>query len=510
MNDPPGLPCERPLGVAHEIQEEARLPVLIVVSSGFLMKTSQHAGTEQETERELPRKAFDVSSGDAPEPSASSSARYVWYVIFLLAVVNAFNYMDRMALAVLLPYVKAELHLSDSELGLLTGLAFSLFYALCGLPIAWWADRGVRRNIIALSLAVWSVMTALCGVAQNFFQLFAARVGVGAGEAGCTPSTQSVLCDYVPFDRRAGVLAIQGVGSMLGMMAGMTIAGWLGATLGWRWTLVALGLPGIAVALIVRFTLREPARGTFDQINAHVDSSIRQVLGVLWRVRTFRVVTLYYAANGFTQYGLHQWWPSFYERQFGLSLSSIGAYLGVALGLGGGFGLLFGGVLANRIARTDVRLPLVASTLVLMLAFPAAIASLFVPSVPLSLLCVGLTALFWSIPGGAVTATAMSVVPSQVRATAAAVNILFLAIFGFALGPFVVGLLSDFLAPVLGVESLRYALLAPACFLPVLAALAYMAAKSLSVDLQPSGARSVGERDASVVHAPNRSAQSCI
>lgn len=271
-----------------------------------------------------PTKLLDTS--DVPTERLT---RYTWYAILLLAVVNAFNYMDRMALALLLPYIKEDLQLRDSQLGLLTGLAFSLFYAVCAIPIGWWADRGVRRNIIALALASWSLMTALSGAAQNFWQLFLARIGVGVGESGCISPAQSILCDYVPFRRRAGMFALQSCGSIFGMMLGMTLAGWLAASIGWRWTLVVLGLPGIGVALIVWLTLREPPRGAFEQSRQTQDNrNPRVVFKTLWACRTFRLVTLYYALNGFVQYGFNQWWPSLYERVFKLDIASIGAYLG--------------------------------------------------------------------------------------------------------------------------------------------------------------------------------------
>lgn len=417
------------------------------------------------------------------------SSRYVWYVIVLLAFVNVFNYMDRMALAVLLPSIKADLKLSDGQLGLLVGLAFSLFYAICGIPIARWADRGVRRNIIAMALATWSIMTALSGAAQNFWHLFLARMGVGMGEAGGLAPSQSILCDYVPLQRRSGIFAIQGFGAVIGVMSGMALAGWLGATIGWRWAFVVLGIPGVAFALLVKLTLREPLRGALDGApDAGDQPSLSRTLGFLWRCRTYRLLTVLYALNGFAQYGLNQWWPSFYARIFELSLVSVGAKLGIAMGIGQAIGLLIGGAIANKAARRDVRLPLVIGAAATALALPAALGCLFVPSAPASIFLAALTALFWSVSNGPLVATAVSIVSSRMRATAGAVNILFAAVLGLGLGPLCVGVLSDLLTPSLGVQALRYALLAPVAVLPLMAVILYVASQALPNDLKGIGA----------------------
>lgn len=423
---------------------------------------------------------------NSTDPNRIHSARYIGYVIALLTVVNVFNYMDRMALAVLLPFIKTDLELSDGQLGLLVGFAFSLFYAVCGIPIARFADRGVRRNIIAVALTVWSAMTALSGVAQNFWHLFAARIGVGAGEAGCLPPAQSMLCDYVPLKRRSGVFAVHNFGIIAGLMLGMALAGWLGETIGWRWAFVALGLPGIALAIIIRFTLREPIRGGLDAVKNGEGTRLPlgRTLAILWQCKTYRLLTLLYALNGFMQYGLHQWWPSFYTRTFGLTPAAAGVKLGLAIGVGAGIGLLLGGLLANPMAQRDTRLPLMMGVAASVLAAPTALGTLWLPSAGGSIGLVSLTALLWNVSTGAVVAAATSVVSPQMRATAGAIHILCAAVLGFGLGPLCVGLLSDLLMPSLGVQSLRYALLLPICLLPVMALVFYASAQALPKDLK--------------------------
>lgn len=419
-----------------------------------------------------------------------SSTRYTWYVIVLLTAVNVSSYMDRMALAVLAPFIKSDLALSDAQLGLLTGFAFSLFYAICGIPIARWADGGVRRNIIALALTVWSVMTGLSGMAQNFWHLFAARVGIGAGEAGCLPPAQSLICDYVPLQRRSGIFAIHNFGNYAGMMVGLVMAGWLGERIGWRWTFVALGIPGIVLAVIVRLTLREPVRGALDATReSNIRLSFWKTIKTLWSTKTYRLLVLMYALNGFIQYGLNQWWPSFYARMFGLSMASIGVYLGLAIGMGSGIGSLLGGLLANKTAPRHVTWPLMIGAGATALALPFGLGSLFADSAASSIALVALTAVFWGVSNGPVIAAVNSVVTSSMRATAGSVTVFCASVLGFGLGPFTVGLLSDYLTPSFGAQGLRYALLVPMCLLPVMVVVLYLAARALPHDLKVAGTR---------------------
>jgi predicted MFS family arabinose efflux permease len=433
----------------------------------------------------------DTAEHRAPPASAAIDvppARYAWYVVGLLSVVNVFNYVDRTALSMLLPLIKVELSLSDTQLGLLAGLAFALFYGVCGIPIALWADRGVRVNIISVSLAVWSGMTALSGAAQNFWHLFLARMGIGAGEAGCLPPAQSIICDYIPYKRRASAFALHNFGLYLGMTCGMVLAGLLAQYVGWRWTFVLLGLPGIGLALIVKWTLREPVRGYFDgRRNDGGQLSFMRTLKVLWACKTYRLLILFLVVNGFIQYGLYQWWPSLYGRIFDLPLSSIGMKLGMAIGVGSAFGSVVGGLLADKVAARDVRLPLYVSAGLTVLKLPAASGALLVGSPSLAMLCVAATAVFSSMAGAAIFAALYSVVTSQVRAMASAVAIFSTSVIGFGLGPFVVGMLSDALTPSLGIEALRYALLAPLCLLPIMTITLWAAAKVLPEDLRAVG-----------------------
>lgn len=428
-----------------------------------------------------------------------SSGHYVWFVVLTLTVVNVFNYVDRMALAVLAPLIQADMRLSDAQLGVLIGFAFAIFYAICGIPIARWADRGTRRNIIVLALATWSFFTAISGAAQNFWQLFLARVGVGAGEAGCFPPASSMLCDYVPMQQRSGIFAVHTFGIYAGMMLGMVLAGWLGETIGWRWTFVALGLPGFILAILVKSAVREPQRGSFDALRSDATSlPFGQTVRALWLCRTYRLLVIFLVVNGFVQYGLNQWWPSFYTRLFGLNLSTVGFYLGIAIGSGSGIGLLIGGLLANRAAKRDVRLPLLIGAASTSVVLPMALGTVLASSAFSSLVFVGLTAAAWTVSLGPVLAIMYSVTMPHMRATAGALYIFFMSVFGYGMGPFLVGLVSDLLAPSLGMESLRYAMLVPIALLPVMILTLYAAAKALPNDLAAMGGYAHGGEAAAV------------
>jgi predicted MFS family arabinose efflux permease len=417
------------------------------------------------------------------------SVGYVWYVILLLTVVNVVNYMDRMALSVLMPFIKSDLGLSDGQLGFIVGFAFFLFYAVCGVPIAWWADRGIRRNIIALALAIWSLMTVLSGAAQNYWHLFAARVGVGVGEAGCLPPAQSILCDYVPMERRPGVFAVHSFGLIAGMMIGMGLSGWLGETIGWRWTFVVLGIPGVVLALVVRWTLHEPARGHFDVVKqSEPRSSFGTTVNVLWRCATYRLLMYYLIANGFVQFGLNQWWPSFYARVHTLGSLDIGVHLGIAIGIGSGSGMLLGGFIANLAARRHVTRPLIVGIVAVLLSLPTALISLFITSARFSMLLVAVTGLLWGVASGPIVATVYSVTKPAMRATAGAITIFCTSVLGFGLGPFCVGMLSDVMTPSFGNEALRYALLVPIALIPIMAIPLYWATRTLPNDLNAAAA----------------------
>jgi len=275
-------------------------------------------------------------------------------------------------------------------------------------------------------------------------------------------------------------------------LVGMALAGLLGEKIGWRWTFVALGLPGVLLALLVKLTLKEPRRGTFDANNASVDAtqtSLRATAITLWQCRSYRLITLFLVVNGFVQYGLNQWWPSFYAREFSLGLSTLGLYLGLAVGVSSGLGVLIGGVIGMKSAQRDITLPLKITAAVLALSMLTALSSLFVSSVEASIALVAITGLFWGVSNGPVLSAQYSVVHPSIRATAGSMTIFLTSVLGFGLGPLSVGFVSDLLAPDLGTQSLRYALVCPILLTALMIFALLAVCKVLRADLAMAGER---------------------
>ncbi|MBI3800094.1 MAG: MFS transporter [Deltaproteobacteria bacterium] len=391
---------------------------------------------------------------------------YRGYVLGLLMVINVFNYLDRQILSILLEPIKRDLKLSDTALGFLTGIAFALFYTFAGIPIARWADKGVRRTIMTLGLTVWSGMTALTGLAQTFTQLALARIGVGIGEAACTPPAHSLLSDYFPPERRGTALSILALGVPFGIMIGYLAGGWVNQYFGWRKAFFVVGLPGLVLALILRLTLREPPRGHAEGLPTSGRSTAAEPLGevlrFLWKLRSFRHLALGAALYAFCGYGSLAFVPAFMMRVHGMTnTAELGLWLGLISGIFLGIGTFFGGVLSDRLAaRTkDMRWYLWLSAGAMLLSLPFTCLLYLWPE--------GRMALILSIPGsilspmwlGPTGAMTQGLVKLRMRATAAAVLLFVINLIGLGLGPQTVGLVSDLLTPAYGKEAVRYALL---------------------------------------------------
>lgn len=389
---------------------------------------------------------------------SSNSARY--YALVLLTVVYTFNFIDRQLLAILQESIKAELLLSDTQLGLLTGFAFAVFYVTAGLPIARWADRSNRRNIVALAIGVWSFMTAISGAVQNYTQLLLARIGVGVGEAGGSPPAHSILSDIFPPERRASALSFYSMGVNIGVLFGFLAGGWLNEFFGWRIAFVVVGVPGILVAFLVWKTLAEPIRGLSEskQASEHVEP-LSGVLSLLWSRVSFRHMAMGAAMNAFAVYSMNSWTASYFIRSFGYTSGEIGSWLALILGLGGAVGLLSGGMLAERLALKDKRwynwIPAWAAVVLT----PFAVGTFAADSAGLALAMFAIPGFLSTVYLGNTLAMVHGLVGLRMRAFASAILFFVLNIIGLGLGPFSVGVLSDWLQPSLGAESLRYAML---------------------------------------------------
>lgn len=390
----------------------------------------------------------------------TDQTKYRYYVLAMLTLTYGFSVMDRQILSILLEDIRLDFDLDDTQLGLLSGLAFALFYSTLGVPIARLADRVSRINIISISVALWSLMTALCGAANNFIQLFIGRIGVGVGEAGSSPPSHSMLSDYFSPSERSLALAILMMGSAFGSLFGLVLGGYVAEDFGWRWAFVAAGAPGLLLALALKWTVREPPRGGLEKTTSTQTEyfSFALTLATLWRQPVYRWVTIAHISAVFSAYAIFAWLPTLYLRRFELDQSEVGVITGSLFLLAGAPGYLFGGFLGGRLARRNMRWLAWLPAITIGVAFPAYIGALSSSSVVVatSLFAVGL--FMYQANSGPSMALVQNVIPPNLRAQAVAVLFFCTNMIGLGLGPVVVGYLSDMFATEHGAESLSIGL----------------------------------------------------
>ncbi|MBD2702429.1 MFS transporter [Spirosoma sp. BT702] len=382
------------------------------------------------------------------------------YVLLMLTLVYVFNFVDRQLLVILQESIKKELQLSDTQLGLLSGFTFALFYVTLGIPIARLADKTNRRNIVAASLGLWSIMTACSGLVRNFFQLLLARIGVGVGEAGGSPPAHAMLSDYFPPEKRATALSIYSTGIYFGILVGYLMGGYLNQHLGWRTAFFVVGIPGVIFSLLFYALVKEPRRGATDANPALITESpsLREVLKRLYATKTFVYLALATGLHVFCLYGVNNWAPSFLARLHGMKNAEIGALLGPLFGIGGAIGSYAGGLLTDHFGKIDKRQYLRIPAYAIIVSIPFATGALFLQNTTYSLICLGLTAALQSLYLGPSIAVSHSLVPSSMRSLTSAILFFVLNLVGLGFGPLTVGIISDWLAPSLGNESLRWAM----------------------------------------------------
>jgi len=407
------------------------------------------------------------------------------YVLVMLTLVYVFNFIDKQILVILQESIKKELHLSDTQLGLLSGFTFAVFYVTLGIPIARLADKTNRRNTVAVSLGIWSIMTACSGLARNFIQLLLARIGVGVGEAGGSPSAHAMISDYFPPQKRSTALSIYSAGLYFGVLIGFLMGGYLNQHLGWRTAFFVVGIPGIIFSLLFYVTVKEPRRGATDMDTpANEQLSLRALLKFLYSTKTFVFLASAAALNVFCIYGLINWAPSFLERLHGMKAQEVGASLGLIYGIGGGLGSFLGGVMTDHFGKRDKRWYLKVPAYAILIASPFAAGAIFLENTVLSLTCLGLCACMQSVYLGPSIAVAHSLVPASMRALTSAIFFLVINLVGLGFGPLTVGFISDLLKPTLGVESLRWALSVIIIIGFISAILFFSTAKKLVTDLK--------------------------
>lgn len=419
----------------------------------------------------------------APLPQAPSTPAYRAYVLAMLVLVYTFNFIDRQIVAILAVPIKADLRLTDAQLGLMGGLAFALLYTTLGIPIARIADRASRTWIMTLALALWSAMSAACGLAHSFLQLFLARLGVGIGEAGGVAPAYSLICDFFPQGQRARALGIYSFGIPIGSALGVVVGGLIASRVSWRIAFFAVGLTGLLIAPLFRLTVREPSRGVYDtRSESPAHASLLQVFGVLRAKRSFWALSLGASAASMMGYGMFFWMPSFLVRSFGLGLLQASLGFGAIVLIGGLVGIWLGGVLADRFgARRKAAYALVPA-IAFMATVPfyvAGVLSTTLWACAALMLVPTALGLAWL---GPVLSAMQHIVPNDMRVTGSAIFLFINNLIGIGLGLPLIGSLSDAMRVRFGAESLRYAIVAGSGFYLIAAALLLLAARHLKAD----------------------------
>jgi predicted MFS family arabinose efflux permease len=383
------------------------------------------------------------------------------YTLFVLVLVFTSSHVDRQIMGILGQPIKESLLISDTQLGLLTGIMFAVFYATLGMPMAMWADRHNRRNLISVSVFLWSLMTAFCGAASNFLQLLLMRIGVGVGEAGSNPPSHSIIADLYPPEQRATAMAIFGTGINWGILIGFLIGGWINEWYGWRTAFVVVGLPGILLAILVRLTVTEPPRGYSEALVEKPQApAFWSVARFLFHNAALRNIIIAGALISFTGYASVIWVPIYLVRIHELGTGEAGSYLALIIGVGGALGIYLGGRIADHLSSRFgeqwlpwlVAIVSIAGLPFLYLAFTAATASdaLWAYALPAAMGTVYVAPSF---------ALIQNLTPIEMRSVAAAINLFITNIIGLGIGPFSVGFFSDLFEPRFGIDSLRYALM---------------------------------------------------
>lgn len=425
------------------------------------------------------------ANGDGPDIAAG----YANYVLGVLLTVNVINFVDRQILSIFIGPIKAEFGVSDTSMGFLVGFAFALFYTIAGIPIARWADRGTRRNVIAIGLALWSAMTVASGLARSFTHLAVARLWVGVGEAAATPPSHSLLSDYFPVNRRATAIGVYASGVYVGSAVAYLFGGFLRANFDWRMAFYLLGAPGLLFALVVRFTVREPRRGRTEQGVSRAATTFGETLRHLLTCRSWIYLTLATAVLSITGFGVLMWSYEFYGRVYGMNPIDIGVWLALVVGAGGSLGVYAGGWMADRLGEGDpawyLRLPALVNLASLPLAYVFLMSSSSGRS--LAFFFVFYTCINVYVP--AMHATNQNLSALRMRATTAAMTQFVVNLTGAGFGPFLVGLLNDAFAPRYGDGAIRYSF-AVIVATGVLGSLfLYLSSRALGTDLARVRAR---------------------
>jgi len=396
--------------------------------------------------------------------SKTLSEGYTGYAVLLLFLANIANYGQRMVVSILLPGIKSDVGLTDGQLGILMGGGFAILYAIAGVPLARFAERRGRVKWLSIALVFWSVATGLLGLARTFLQMLAARSALGAGQSLCIPTSHSLLGDYVKPANRPLALGVHSAGGVLGATFAMVLGGYLGSKMGWRPTLELFALAGVLLAGVIALTLPDPSvntTGLAPSERRHLP--LRTAVARLIGVRSYVLVLISVCFAMLVEYGLNQWLPSYYVREFALPVQSVGIRYGFAIAFGGIPGSVLGGMVVASLARRDVRWLVWFPAVMYIVGIPVGLSMLLVSNANVAFVLNACYAFAVYSTNGAIWGACFVHVPAELRATTSALTLLVAGIAGLAVGPVVVGILSDVLTVRLGPQSLQMSLVAVQC-----------------------------------------------
>lgn len=382
-----------------------------------------------------------------------------YYVLSALVLIGVLTLFERFIFALVMEPIKQELLLSDSQLGLLTGIAFAGFYAVAGIPLARWADRGNRVTISALSVGLVGIMVSLSGAVSNFLQLLTVRAGLAVGEAGAVPAGLSLLSDYFDRAQRPRAIAIYTMSYSISMIVGYLCGGWLVDQFGWRYTLVLVGIPGLILAVIVKLTLKEPRLSKNHMVTAR-QPEFTTVLKVLWARRSLRHIFFSFCIVYFFFMGTGQWLATFFIRSHSMSTVQVGAWLAMSFGAFGILGNYLGGFLASRFAARQEKIQMQALAVLVLLVGVLNAGVYLAADKYVAIIFLSISAVVGGMNNGPMFAAVQSLVVDRMRSVTMALIFLFANLIGLGLGPLALGVVSDLLNPIFGDDSLRYALVA--------------------------------------------------
>ncbi len=390
--------------------------------------------------------------------------KYRHYVLGLLTLVYIINFLDRQVVIILIEPIKDDLGLTDSQLGFLSGTIFAIFYTILGVPIARYADQTVRKNIVAGSLAIWSFMTLISGFATGFLHLILTRIGLGVGQAGCTPPIHSLLADYFPIESRTNAISIYSMGPPLGILVAFVLGGWVAEVWNWRTAFIVAGIPGLVLSVLVFFTVKEPAREeAASSQNTQASSSLVEVLKYLWSLPAWRHLMFASALVGLALYGtIGTWMPSILKRTFDMDMQNIGLVLGLNAGVTGAIGLLAGGFLTTQLMKRNPRWLLLTPAITLCVAVFFYVGLLATEDYTTMITLMIIFSLISGSIGGPQFSAAQTLAPASMRAVSSSILLAAVNLIGIGFGPLIVGAISDAFAPQFGDASLRMALLCTA------------------------------------------------